>query len=230
MSFLVENKKLIKNEMGKLKNKINLILFTDVKTLENGTEKRNCLACERTLNLLNTLKKYSEEKLNIEEHSIEEDKDMTNQFNVKRIPTILFINEKDEDVIRYIAEPAGNELAPFIKSIQYFSGVSSFYRDTIKTNLKKIAKSKIKLFITPTCPYCPNVVPIVNLFAILSNGKVKSEIIDINANPDIAEMYQVQGVPHAIINKKDHIYGMFTFQDLLDKLTKGERDFGGMYA
>ena len=44
------------------------------------------------------------------------------------------------------------------------------------------------------------------------------------------QQYQVQGVPHTVVNEKEHIYGMFSPQDFLDKLTKGQRDFGGMYA
>ena len=68
------------------------------------------------------------------------------------------------------------------------------------------------------------------MFSIVSKGKVSVEIIDVDANPDIAMKYQVQGVPHTIINDKDHIYGMFTPQELLEKLTKGKRDLGGMYS
>jgi len=47
----------------------------------------------------------------------------------------------------------------------------------------------------------------------------------------MGKKYQVQGVPMTVINEKDVIHGMFTPQDLLDKLvgSKG-RDFGGMYA
>ena len=49
-------------------------------------------------------------------------------------------------------------------------------------------------------------------------------------NPDIALEYNVQGVPHTLINEKDQISGMVTLQDILEKLTKGKRDFDGMYA
>ncbi|MFX1340315.1 MAG: thioredoxin family protein [Promethearchaeota archaeon] len=230
MSYIVQNEKLIQNEMTKLKNKVTLKLFTDFKTEENGTKIRNCMACDSTFNLLNTLKEHSDGKLEVEEYSTQENSDIADKYEVVRIPTILFIDEKDREVIRYTAEPSGAELVPFIKSIQDFSGAVSFYKDTIMTNLKKIGKSEIKLFITHTCPYCPTVVPIANLFATLSDGKIKVNIIDINANQDIAMKYQIQGVPHTMINEKEHIYGMFSPQDLLEKLTKGKRDFDGMYA
>jgi len=220
----------IKREMAKLKEKVILKLFTDLKIKEDGSKIRKCMACEGTYELLKTLENVSNGKLEIEEISTEENEEKTKKFNITKIPAILFVDENDNEIIRYLAHPTGSEFVPFLNSIQYFSGVRPYYADQIITHLKKISKSKMKIFITPTCPYCPATVPVLTLFAIVSKGKISAEIIDVNLNPDIGMKYQVQGVPHTVINEKDHIYGMFTPQDLLDKLTKGERDFGGMYA
>jgi glutaredoxin-like protein len=220
----------VKREMSKLKNKVVLKLFTDFKTREDGSKLRRCMSCEGTHELLKLLEKLSNGKLLIEELSTEENPDEAKKYNVSRIPAILFVDENGKELIRYSAHPTGSEFVPFLNSIQYFSGVRPFYADQILTHIKKIDKSNMKIFITPTCPYCPATVPVLTLFAIVSKGKIKAEVIDVNLNPDIAMEYQVQGVPHTVINEKDHIYGMFTPQDLLDKLTKGERDFGGMYA
>ncbi|TFG18384.1 MAG: hypothetical protein EU531_00055 [Promethearchaeota archaeon] len=220
----------VKREMSKLKNKVVLKLFTDFKTQEDGSKLRMCMSCEGTYELLRSLEELSNGKLFIEELSIEENLDETKKYDIKRIPAILFVDDEGREIIRYSAYPTGSELVPFLNSIQYFSGIRPFYADQILTHLKKIGKSSMKIFITPTCPYCPATVPVLTLFAIVSKGKISAEVIDVNLNPDIAMKYQVQGVPHTIINEKDHIYGMFSPQDLLDKLTKGERDFGGMYA
>jgi len=221
----------IKREMSKLKNKVVLKLFTDFKTQEDGSKLRKCMACEGVYELLKTLKDYSDGKLDVEEVSTEENEAEAEKYNVSRIPAILFIDENDKEIIRYLAHPTGSEFVPFLNSIQYFSGVRPYYADQIMTHLKKIKKSNMKIFITPTCPYCPMTVPVLTLFSIVSKGKISSEIIDVNLNPDIGQKYQVQGVPMTVINEKDVIHGMFTPQDLLDKLvgTKG-RDFGGMYA
>ena len=219
----------IKKGMEKLKNEIVVKLFTDVKN-NNGQVTRRCMACEGTYNLLKLLSEVSNDRLKIEEFSTEEDKEIVEKFNVVRIPTILFMDKNDKEIIRYTASPTGPELAPFIETLQYYSGVNSYYRDAIGSSLKNIEKSTIKLFITLSCPYCPGIVPLLNLVALLSKGKIKVEIIDISMNPDIATKYNVQGVPHTLINEKDIISGMVTLQDILEKLTKGKRDFGGMYA
>jgi len=220
----------IKREMAKLKEKVVLKLFTDFKTQKDGSKLRRCMACEGTYELLKTLEDLSNGKLQIEELSTEENGEEAIKFNVTKIPAILFVDGNDTEIIRYLAYPTGSEFVPFLNSIQYFSGVRPYYADQILTHLKKIDKSKMKIFITPTCPYCPATVPVLTLFAIVSKGKITAEVIDVNMNPDLGEKYQVQGVPHTVVNEKNHIYGMFTPQDLLDKLTKGQRDFGGMYA
>jgi glutaredoxin-like protein len=220
----------IRREMKKLKNKVVLKLFTDFKTQEDGNRVRKCMSCEGTHQLLKLLEDASEGKLEIKEYSVEEDPEETNKYNVYRIPAILFVDDNGVEILRYSAHPTGSEFVPFLNSIQYFSGVRPFYTDQILTHLKKIEKSKMKIFITPTCPYCPQTVPVLSLFAIVSKGKISAEVIDVNLNPDVAIKYQVQGVPHTVINEKENIYGMFTPQDLLDKLTNKQRDFGGMYA
>ena len=221
----------IKREMSKLKNTVVLKLFTDFKTQKDGSKLRKCMSCEGTYELLETLVEFSNGKLKVEEISTEENEEETEKYKVSRIPAILFVDENDKEIIRYLAHPTGSELVPFLNSIQYFSGVRPYYADQIITHLKKIKKSNMKIFITPTCPYCPATVPVLTLFSIVSKGKISSEVIDVNLNPDMGKKYQVQGVPMTVINEKDVIHGMFTPQDLLDKLvgSKG-RDFGGMYA
>lgn len=225
----------IKREMSKLKNTVVLKLFTDFKTQKDGSKLRKCMACEGTYDLLKTLVEFSNGKLKVEEISTEENEEETEKYKVSRIPAILFVDENDKEIIRYLAHPTGSEFVPFLNSIQYFSGVRPYYADQIVTHLKKIKESNMKIFITPTCPYCPMTVPVLTLFSIVSKGKISSEVIDVNLNPDMGMKYKVQGVPMTVIEMKgmkdEIIHGMFTPQDLLDKLVGSkEREFGGMYA
>ncbi|MFX1438352.1 MAG: thioredoxin family protein, partial [Promethearchaeota archaeon] len=205
----------LKREMSKLKNKVILKLFTDFKTQADGTKIRRCMACEGTYELLKTLENLSKGKLMIEEISTEENEEEAMKFNVNKIPAILFVDENDKEIIRYLAHPTGSELVPFLNSIQYFSGVRPYYTDQILTHLKKIEGGNMKIFITPTCPYCPATVPVLTLFALVSKGKISAEIIDVSLNPDLGMKYNVQGVPMTVINEKEVIHGMFTPQDLL---------------
>lgn len=230
MSFTERQENLIERELSKLINKIELSVFTDFKRKEDGEKHRSCMSCNSLMNSLTYFESISDGKLTVKELSTVEDENLADKFNIKRIPTILFLDDGDEEIIRYTSTPDGNQLVPFLKTLQYYSGVSPFYKDQIITNLKNIKNSKIKVFVTHTCNYCPQIIPTVNLFAIVSNGKIKVDLIDINANPDVAQKYNIQSVPNTIINERERLSGMFTAQDLLETLTKGLRDLGGMYA
>jgi thiol-disulfide isomerase/thioredoxin len=75
--------------------------------------------------------------------------------------------------------------------------------------------------ITETCPYCPSVVSTVNQFALASEGKIRTVIIDIGANPDIGQYYDAAGVPYTVIqNSKTSktLVGMVGANDLLRAL------------
>ena len=86
----------IKREMAKMKNTIILKLFTDFKTQEDGSKVRKCMSCEGAYDLLNTLVKFSDGKLKVEEISTEENEEEVRKYNVTKIPTILLSPSKDE--------------------------------------------------------------------------------------------------------------------------------------
>ena len=161
MSLAEKNEQNLKNEMSKLKNEVTLKIFTDAKSNDDGQKTRRCMACERTLNTLNQLALFSNGKLTIEEFSTEEDPQKSEKYDIQRIPTLLFLDEEGKELIRYVAEPQGGLLIPFLITLQIYSGKHSYYRDAIKGNLKNIEDSKIEVFITQTCPYCPQILPIV---------------------------------------------------------------------
>ena len=231
MSQLIDNEEVVKREMEKLKNEITLMIFTDVKTKDDGTKTRRCSSCETTLNLLNELAEFAGGKLKIKELSTEEDEELAEKFEIKRIPTILFLEEQQEELLRVVAEPRGGIFAPFLKTLQIYSGKHTYYWDAIKGNLDEIGRSNIKVFVTQTCPYCSQIFPIVTEFALEGDGKIKTEIIDVNANQDVALEYGIQGVPQTMVNEKERIVGMFNPNDLLEKLTgKVRRDVSAMYS
>ena len=74
--------------------------------------------------------------------------------------------------------------------------------DSLKI-LQKIREPRsLKVFVSPTCPYCPQ--QAVNAFkaAIEKPDLISLEIIDIQANPDLARKYGAQSVPQTFANEK----------------------------
>jgi alkyl hydroperoxide reductase subunit AhpF len=77
------------------------------------------------------------------------------------------------------------------------------------------------VMITESCAYCPEIVSFVNQFAIASNGKIKSQIIDIMVHPEIGDNFNTLSVPMTVINDKKTFEGTIGPNEVLKELIRG---------
>jgi len=214
-------KEIIKREMAKLTRPVKLKVVTSQSAKPNGTKIRACMDCDQFMSLLRVYEENSNGLLTIEELSIDENPGFAKRYDIQRVPTILFIDQQGREYIRYLAAPQGGEIQPFIKAVFTFAGAPNYYEATIKQNLNRIPPSTIKVMVTQSCPYCPQVVTIANQFAIASEGKVRTVVVDIMANPDIGQYYDAAGVPYTIINDQKTLVGMVGPIEILRALIGG---------
>lgn len=214
-------KEIIKTEMAKLKNPVKLTVFTCKEKLPEGSQIRECMDCGQFMALLRIYEDNSNGMLTIEELCIDEKPEFAKKYDITRVPTILFIDDQGQEIIRYLAAPQGGEIQPFVQALFAFAGAPNYYEATIKQNLTRIKPSTIKVMITETCPYCPQVVDIASKFALASNGKIRTVVVDIMANPDIGQYYDAAGVPYTIINDKKTLVGMVGAPEILKALIGG---------
>ena len=214
-------KEIIKREMAKLKKPVKLKVFTCKEKQPSGSQIRECMDCNQFMALLRIYEENSNGMLTIEELCIDDNPEFARKYDISRVPTILFIDNQGNEIIRYLAAPQGGEIQPFIQAIFAFAGAPNYYEATIKQNLDRIQPSTIKVMITETCPYCPQVCTIANNFAIASGGKIRTVVIDIIANPDIGQYYDAAGVPYTIINDAKTLVGMVGPNEILRALIGG---------
>lgn len=199
--------KLIRDEMQKLTKPVELTLFMG-NNIEDNDKVRSILKIYEESNELLSIKEIPQSII-------------SNNFDVTHFPAILFINKEGKEIIRYLAQPFGAEIRAFVESLITFSGDSNYYDLIIKENLEKIEPSIIKVMITNSCAYCPEIITFLNKFAIASKGKIKTVIIDIMTHPDISESYDVTSVPYTIINDKKTYIGMIGPNEILQELIGG---------
>ncbi len=208
MSSDEQYRDVIKQEMAKLKKPVKLKVFTSKSVEPDGRKIQACMDCGQFMALLKIYEENSNGLLTIEELSIDDNPEFAHQYDIQRVPTILFIDDNGSEIIRYLAAPRGQEIQPFVQALFAFAGAPNYYEATIKQNLDRIDSSTIKVMITNTCPYCPQQVSIANLFAIASNGKIRTIIVDISTNMDIGQYYDAAGVPYTVINDQKTISGL----------------------
>ena len=200
--------KLIRKEMERLKKPVKITFI-----LSENKEYNDYLR-----SVLTTYEESSANLLTVNEIT---EQSFFKKNGIVYLPAILFINDHKDEIIRYQACPFGAEIKPFVDTLVTFSGGSNYYASTIQQNLDKMTPSVIKVMITESCAYCPEIVSFVNQFAIASNGKIKSQIIDIITHPEIGNNYNSLSVPMTIVNDKKMFEGMISPNEVLVELTRG---------
>jgi len=95
------------------------------------------------------------------------------------------------------------------------TGAPNYYENIIKENLDKIPVVEIKVLITDYCAYCSTIISICSLFALASEGKLQTNIVDVMIYPEISEKYNVTTVPTLVINEDNILVGDITAEELL---------------
>ena len=200
---------MIREEIKKLNKPVTLKIFTSSNNLQESV---------KMLEVMNIYQKASNGLLKIEEYKLEANSDLAKKYEVQQAPTILMINSKEQVIIRYLAVPTAAKIQPFIQALMVFTGAPNYYENVLRENLNKINSTVIKVLITDYCSYCSTVISICSQFALASEGKLQTIIVDIMAFPDISEQYNVTTVPTLIVNEDKKLIGDITAEELLNEL------------
>ncbi len=126
------------------------------------------------------------------------------KYQVTRTPTLLI--EPDHYNVRYTGAPAGEEAQSFLLALIMASTKQSVLSGPSKKRLSELKESRnIKVFVSPTCPYCPLQVLLAISAAVERNDLISTDIIEIHENRDLAEQYNAFSVPQTFID--DQIVG-----------------------
>lgn len=178
-----------------LKHPVHILFF--------GTQKQ-CQYCSETLQLVQEMTTLSGLlKLNI--FDIESDVAISQNFHVELTPTLVIAGEDDDGLvdygIRYLGIPSGHEFSSLVQNILIVSsrdsGLNKQARDTLADLSEPVL---LQIFVTPTCPYCPQAVIAAHRMA-LESKLVEAEMIEATEFPTLAQQYQIMGVPDTIINR-----------------------------
>ncbi len=159
-----------------------------------------CESCQITEELLKELVEVEPEKIKLEIYSPLVDRDISNVYQVERVPTIVIEGDKDYG-IRYIGLPAGLEFTTLVQGIVQVSKREPRLSEKTIEILKTIDQPmEIMVFVTTSCGYCPSAAITAMNFALASDY-IRALIVDASENMDLAERFQVVGVPKIVINK-----------------------------
>jgi thioredoxin reductase (NADPH) len=186
-----DSRKVLKEEFSKLQSPVDIIVFTDLK--------ENKPFNDFSIELINELAEISD-RIRPKFETLSGD--LAGKYDVTRSPTILLQPEKYG--IRFTGAPAGEEVRTLIISILMVSTGKTILSDPARRRLADLKEKRaVRVFVSPTCPYCPQQAAYAVSAAIDKPGLVTAEMVEIFENKDIASQFNVVSVPQTFIN--DHL-------------------------
>ena len=127
------------------------------------------------------------------------DHELARKHNITSSPTLLIA--PDLFNIRWLGAPMGEEARTLLETLILVGlGKSQLSDQSLKVIKKIDSPRQVKVFVSPTCPYCPQQAVNAVKAAVEAPEYVSLEIIDIQSEPEIANQYAAQSVPQAFAN------------------------------
>jgi glutaredoxin-like protein len=197
----------VRETLADLENPVHLVLFTQ--TLE-------CMYCRENRQLMEDVAGLSD-KVDITIHNLVTDAEKAEEFGVDKIPATVIMGEEDYG-IRFYGIPAGYEFTTLIHTIRMIGVTGSQLDESARQALDQLADPvHLQVFVTPTCPYCPQAVALGFEMAYASPN-VRADGVESSEFPHLAVKYQVAGVPRTVINESTHLEGAAPPDMLLEKI------------
>ena len=190
-------KKAVQQRLKELPGPITLLSFTN----------KECEHCSHIDELLDELSELNN-KITVKKLKIEDSPAEVKKYSVEHPPTIVF-EGKDKRHLQYHGIPAGHEFATFLQVILDVAKGEPNVSPALKEKIKAIDfPVHFRVFVTPTCPYCPPAAKIAYDFALL-NDKIKADVYEATEFPDLSNKYEVVGVPKTILNETIELAGSY---------------------
>ena len=191
-----EVKEQVKQQLADVADSVRLVMFT---------QEFECEYCSETRQLVEEVAGLSEQ-VTAEIYDFVADEDKAEELGIDKIPAIAVIGEEDYG-IRFYGIPSGYEFTSLLEAIHTAArGEPDLNDETIEFLSALNEPVHIQVFVTPTCPYCPQSVVLGHQMAVASS-LVQADMVEAQEFPHLATKYQVMGVPRTVINESVHIEG-----------------------
>jgi glutaredoxin-like protein len=189
-----------RQEIGKmlanLPNPVRLLFFSTP---------QQCEYCDQIRQLTAELTEVSNQ-ISLETYDFTTDLDKVAEYKIDKAPALAVVGEKDYGV-RFFGFPAGYEFSTMLHAIQAVSRGVPELDSQMTAYLQQLSEPvHIQVFVTTSCPYCPRAAVVAYEMALASD-MVKADVVEAGEFPQLANQYEVMGVPLSVINGIQRVEG-----------------------
>ncbi|MDA3863834.1 MAG: thioredoxin family protein, partial [Deltaproteobacteria bacterium] len=184
------------------------------------TSKTDCQLCTEVGELLTEISKLHE-KVKLEKYESENNPELLEKYKIDKYPAFVVTNKEGfGDRMRFFGIPSGYEFVSLLSAIIEVGTEKVELPEEILDTVKNIDKPvHLQVFVTPTCPYCPQAVIIGHKLALL-NENVTADMVEATEFPNLSNKYNVKGVPRVVVNEDGYFEGALPEAIYLDSIKK----------
>ena len=146
------------------------------------------------------------DKIELKVHDSPREAALMAGMEVERAPAIVLAG-RAKGRVRYLGIPGGYEFGSFLAGLVDVGNGQTDLSEGTKKALRGLVKDvRIRVFVTPSCPFCPAAASLAHKMAVESQ-RVTADIVEANECPDLADRYDVRGVPKVVVNESTTFVG-----------------------
>ncbi len=218
-----EDQSQIRRMFEAMTSSVKIVLFID------SSPAGNCQYCDDTRQIVEEVAGLSP-KIAVERHDLAAEPEVASLYGVDKAPAIAIVQltedgRKSQDFgLRFYGIPSGYEFMTLLEDIVLVSKGEPSLSPTTRAWLSTLARPvHLQVFVTPTCPYCPQMVSLAHKLAVAS-PLVRADGVEATEFPELSERYGVYGVPRTVVSaeggKEQHVEGAVPEAKLLSVLQK----------
>lgn len=187
-------------------------------------QQEGCEYCDQTLQLVEEVSSLSDQ-IHLSQYDIDINAELAEQYNVDKTPGLVIASRENGKLVdygvRFAGVPAGHEFSSLIQDLILVSGRDSKLSQGTRDLLANLDKPvSLQVFVTPTCPYCPQAVILAHQMA-MESPFVQAEMVEATEFPELSSKHGVSGVPQTTINDgAGHVVGAAPEQQLYAEILR----------
>lgn len=185
----------------RLVNPVKILIFTRRRQWWQAKDPRQIDSCTETEKIIHGVASLTD-KITYEVCDVHERPELFQKYGIEFMPALVILGREDYGIRQY-GIPLGYDLNFFLDTLIDISvGTPDLQQHAILA-LKDIQQYlNIRVFVSPTCAFCPVMAHMANQFALISSF-ITSTSIDAWHFRQLAQRYEVEYLPTIVIN--DHI-------------------------
>ena len=136
------------------------------------------------------------------------------------LPLLKLLDADGQDTgLHYAGIPTGHELNSLVLGIYNVAGPGQTIDPALADRIKRLPAAKIRIGVSLTCHFCPDVVAACQRMASLNPG-ITATMIDLQHFPDLRKSKKIMSVPATMINDAPVIFGSQSLEQLVAAVEK----------